>query len=98
MFARYELCGHKHCQTTVMTELVEYETGKVLAKRVRACPTHKEWIATENNVSDRELQEQAVAKLATMSFPPRPLPKNAAAPRVARPKTKFDEHVKADVA
>ena len=97
MFARYELCGFKYdllngkqtqpCQITVVTELVEYETGTVLAKRSRACPSqnHKS-VVTENDVSDRELQEQAVAKLATMTFPPRPLPKNAAAPRAARPR------------
>ena len=67
MFARYELCGFKYdllngkqtqpCQITVVTELVEYETKTVLAKRSRTCPSqnHKS-VVTENDVSDRELQ------------------------------------------
>ena len=68
MFARYDLCGRKQCQTTVTTELVEHETGTVLAKRSRACPKHKDWIATDNDVGDRELQEQAIAKLYKLGF------------------------------
>lgn len=60
MFARHNECESKGCQLTVATELVDYWTEQVLARRFKPCPRHQQNMKPENMVGDSELQDQAV--------------------------------------
>jgi Na+-transporting NADH:ubiquinone oxidoreductase subunit NqrA len=66
MFGRTTDCGGKHeyekttCQRMVEWELVDHETGIVLARKFDPCPRHQPGQAAVNLVDERTLQDQAV--------------------------------------